>query len=306
MKKNNFAAKKFLVFAILIILSLSGSATADTLDLYLVDGGFDIDSGGSIERFIDGFNFNIPGKFRLKTVFHVDSGINEFAKLKLELKKGSQIVSTNNCYSIHAPADKTPKCDLTINIDSTIANLSGAYILRVTNNSGKRIKEFNIKKVGFNLLAPDFKSVFIEDCPNTVNLDMEGTTLSLDKGNSATRDIYNVSRIKGEILLKAKWHTATLIPNVFVKLKIELLKPDGSVAQSGNFFSAHAPTDKTPRLNIAMSYHLTQNDAELSGKWKIRVTNNSNEKIEGFNIEKGNDTNPFVSNFNSTYKADCQ
>jgi hypothetical protein len=133
---------------------------------------------------------------------------------------------------------------------------------------------------------------------------MEGSPLTLNKDSSATRDMTGVQRKKGLISLNAKWHTATLIPNVFVKLKIELLRPDGSVATGGSFYSRHAPSDKTPRF--FPYYRMTLTDAGMSGTWKIRVTNNSNEKIEGFDIEKGDDVNPFVFAFVSTYREDCK
>lgn len=296
---------KCLGFLLLMTFLLSGKATADTHDLFIEGGKFSIDSGGTIERFLSGMTGH-PGTIRFKAGFHVDSGLGEFERLRIEIKKGSETVYSGSCFSIHAPSDRTPKCNLTINVSSAVASIQSNYVIKVNNNSGKRIKDFAIRKLGFDPLLPDFQSTFTPDCPNSINLDMEGTTLSLDKGDAATRDISGVQRKEGLILLKAKWHTATIIPNVFVKLKIELLRPDGSVAKSGSFYSAHAPSDKSPNLRIAMSYNMTQTDAGLQGKWKIKVTNNSNEKIEGFNIEKGGDGNPFVSAFNSTYKEDCQ
>lgn len=311
-KFKKMSAVKFLGFIFLTTLVFSGKAFADTTNLFLVTPGgggtsskFNVDAGGTIERYIDGMS-GFPGKINLKAGFHVDSGIGEFEKIRLEITKGTAAVYSGSCYSIHAPADRTPKCDLTINITSTIADTDGIYILKVINNSGKRIKDFSIRKLGLDLLMPDFKSTFTPDCPDSIKLDMEGTTLSLNKDSSATRDLTGVGRKEGKIFIKAKWHTATLIPNVFVKLKIDLIRPDGSVARSGSFYSTHAPSDKTPNLRIAMSYDMTQTDAGMTGKWKIKVTNDSSEKIEGFNIEKGSDGNPFVNAFNSTYKADCR
>ena len=301
---------KFLKIILLLTIVLTGNIFADTSDLFLEAAGgasskFDVGSGGTIERFIGGMSA-FPGKIRLKAGFHVDSGFGEFEKIRLEITKGTASVYSGSCYSIHAPSDKSPKCDLTINVSSTTADTDGAYLLKVINNSGKRIKDFSIRKLGFDLSMPDFKSTFTPDCPNSVKLDMEGTTLTLNKNSSATRDITGIQRKEGKIFFQAKWHTATLIPNVFVKLKIELLKPDGSVAKTWNYYSAHAPSEKSPSFRIPVTYDMTQTDADMRGNWKIKVTNDSNEKIENFNIEKGSDGNPFVRAFNSTYKADCQ
>lgn len=307
-RQNQFTIKKaakLSIYSLLIAICFGANVWADSHDLFIEGGKFSIDSGGTIERFLSGMTQN-QGRIRLKAGFHVDSGVGEFEKLRIEIKKGSETVFNGSCYSIHAPADRTPKCDFTINISATIANIRENYVIKVNNNSGKRIKDFAIRKLGFDPLLPDFQSTFTPDCPNSVNLDMEGATFSLEKGDSETRDLTGVVRKEGKISIKAKWHTATLIPNVFVKLKIELLRPDGTVAKSGSFFSAHAPGDKTPSLRLAMTYDMTQSDAGMTGKWKIKVTNNSNDKIEGFNIEKGGDSNPFVSAFNSTYKEDCQ
>lgn len=313
MRKRNLNlinSVKFFGVVCLLMLAASGKTFADTKDLYLQEGGFDIASGGTIQRIIAGTS-GFTGTMRLKAAFHVDAGFHEFAQLRLELLKvkvnssETRSVYTTSCYSIHAPSDKSPKCDAAITINNATADFPGTYVLKVTNNSGLRIKEFNIKKVGLNPLVPDFKSTFTENCPSSVNLDMEGSTFALDKDSSATRDLLGVSRKEGVIKLQAKWHTATLIPNVFVKLKVELLRPNGTVADSATSYSTHAPSDKQPSFRNSMHYEMTQADAGMTGTWRIRVTNNSNERIEGFNIEKGSDSNPFVRDFKSTYKANC-
>ncbi len=299
-------ATKFLGLFFIVGLAFCGIVLADTQNLFLEGGKFSIDSGGTIERLISGMTGH-PGRIRLKAGFHVDQGIGEYEKVRIEIKKGSQIVYTGSCYSIHAPSDRTPKCDLTINITSAMITSPDNYVLKVNNNSGKRIRDFAIRKLGFEPLMPDFQSTWTPDCPSSINLDMEGSPFILEKGDSKTRDLTGVVRKEGRITILAKWHTATLIPNVFVKLKIELLRPDGSVAKSVSYYSFHAPTDKSPRFGVSlMSHEMTQSDAGMSGKWKIKVTNNSNDKIDGFNIEKGSDGNPYVKSFHSTYKEDCQ
>jgi hypothetical protein len=312
MKAEKFSAittVKFLGFILFIMFMFSGNASADTTELFLEQAGggggkFSIDSGGTVERFLSGMS-GFPGTIRLKAGFHVDSGIGEFEKLRLEIKKGNETVYNGSCYSIHAPSDKTPKCDLTINVSSAIADTQGNYVLKVNNNSGKRIKDFSIRKLGLDLLMPDFKSTFTPDCPDSISLGMTGLAVTLNKNSSVTREITGVGRKEGSINLSAKWHTATLIPNVFVKLKIELLRPDGSVAKSVSYYSIHAPSDKSPSFRLPMHYAMTQSDAGMPGRWKIKITNDSDEKIEGFDIEKGGDGNPFVKEFRSTYKVDC-
>lgn len=293
-------------FSFLVMLFFSQNILAETHNIFIQGDSISIDSGGTIDRFLSSMT-NDPGKIRLKAAFHVDSGFNQFEKLRIEIKKGTQSIFMSNCYSIHAPANFTPKCDLTIPISEEIADIRDNYVLKIHNNSGKRIKGFNINKKDFDPLVPDFKSTFTTECPSEVSLRLDGAPLTLEKGEARTREIIGISNKKGRIVIQAKWHTVTLIPNFFVQLKVELLKPNGSVARSGNFYSFHAPLSLSPRLyNLAISYPLTQSDSEMTGRWKIRVTNISNDKIDGFDIKKGTDGNPAVKSFISTYKQDCQ
>lgn len=306
-----FSSKILLRAAICSIafLALAGSAFSETKEVHLVASGgggygpFDVDSGGRIERFIANMDGRTPGTLNLRAGFHVDSGVGVFEKLRLEVKKANQILFTSNCYSIHSPSAYSPKCSLQINITEAIADMDGNYSLTVTNNSGKRVKGFSIKKTGFDPLMPDFNSTFTNSCRAAVNLLLENAPITLEKGASVTRNLSVVTSKAGLFNIEAKWHTATLIPNVFVPLKVELLRPDGSVARSETRHSMHAPSSFQ---KLIIRYTSTAADAERPGRWRLRITNVSNEKIEGFDIRKGNDPNPFVPNLASTFKEECR
>ncbi len=296
----------FCAFSFFCMLVFTQNTLAETRDIWIDGDNLVISPGGTIDRFLVGMTQH-PGKIRIRSAFHVDNGINEFEKIRIELIKGNRNIQTNNCYSIHAPSNLTPKCDLIINISQEIADIKENYIIKVHNNTSKTIKGFNINKKGFDALVPDYKSTFTNECPSAVNLIMSGTPFSLEKGQSITRDLLGFPNKKGFIKLRAKWHTVTFIPNFFVKLKIELLKPDGSIAKTYDYYSYHAPNSMSPKFDDnTLGYTITQKDSELTGKWKIRVRNISNDKIDQFNITKGSDSNPMVKNFNSTFLEECK
>jgi hypothetical protein len=192
---------------------------------------------------------------------------------------------------------------VTLNISADEADDSGNWTIEVTNNSAFEVIGFDIRKGNdINPLVPNFNSIFTPNCPSTVNLDMEGTTLTLPKGMSAERRIFGIDNAPGVLKLKAKWHAVSLIPNTFNALKIQLLRPNGTVASSGTYYSIHS--NKSPKFDI--TYNITAADAALSGYWKLKITNNSDFEVIGFNIEKeSSDINPLVPNFFSSYKANC-
>jgi hypothetical protein len=150
--------------------------------------------------------------------------------------------------------------------------------------------------------------------PGTVNLAIEGGALNLGPGLSTTktltgRDLTALNRSlvagTGTFRVKTKWHTdpADLFNfGKFFKLKVDLLRPDGTLAASETGFSQHAPADKTPKVNF--TYTATEQDAEMTGTWKLKVTSPAGTpRIVNFDIERGFDiTSP---SFNSTFLAQC-
>lgn len=304
MKNKLFNSVKRTAFTMVAVLTIfAGIALADDIKLDMEGTTATIPKGNTVTRKIYGIP-KFGGTLKMKYKWHAVSIIpNTFNALKIEIKHGSTSLSTkNSCYSTHS--NKSPKCDLTLNVSNDEANDSGNWTITITNNSNDEVIGFNIEKGGdINPAVSTFKSFYTPNCPNTVNLDLEGAgTTTITKGNAVTRKIYGVGRSAGVLRLKAKWHAVNIIPNTFNDLKIELLKPNGTVAKTGTYFSIHS--NKSPKLDF--TYNISADDADLPGQWSLRITNNSNFEAIGFNITKeSGDINPLVPSFNSTYKATC-
>ncbi len=133
-------------------------------------------------------------------------------------------------------------------------------------------------------------------------LSMEGGQTRVPKGNTITKKIYGIPKITGELNLRFKWHAVSVIPFWYNPLKV-VLKHGNTVIKSQNAcYSRHS--NKTPKCDIKMI--ISQPEAEKSGDWTLEVTNNSNEEVERFNIEKETgDYTPTMSIFKSEYVANC-
>lgn len=146
--------------------------------------------------------------------------------------------------------------------------------------------------------------------PGTVNLGMEGGPLKLTE-NSAKRTLagYELLQLKraliagtGQFRIRAKWHSDIFNLGKFFRLRVQLIRPDGTTAADETGFSQHAPPGNTPKVNF--TYTVTSGDAAMQGQWKVRVSNpGANEVIENFDIERGLDLNS--PSFNSTFLAEC-
>jgi hypothetical protein len=154
--------------------------------------------------------------------------------------------------------------------------------------------------------------------PGSVNLDMEGD-VELNAGTNVSRPLGGHQLLSasdraliagtGTFRIKAKWHTDPLDLNPlhfgkFFKTRVELLKPNGTVAASEEGFSQHAST--TPKVDF--TYTATGADAAMTGAWRIRVNNLAgNARIVGFDIEKGlvDPLAPTLPSFNSTFVPQC-
>lgn len=286
-----------------LLTLFAGITLADNVNLTMEGSSATIPKGNTITRKL----FNVPkiqGSLNLKFKWHAVHIVpNWFNALKVVVKHGNSTIKTmSSCYSTHS--NKAPKCDSNINISQEEAEKTGNWILEITNNSGEEVISFNIEKANdINPAVPNFKSVYAPNCPNSRNLDMEGTTATITKGGSVTRKIYNISDAPGTLILQLKWHAVHIIPNTFNQLKIDVYDTKGNriSALSGNFFSFHS--NKTPKYD--KTFQIT--DANLGGGqgWKIVITNNSDYEVVDFNIEKGSDVIPTVPAFRSTYKQNC-
>lgn len=290
--------KKYFAAIALILGIFAVAVFADNINLDMEGTTATIPKGNTVERKIFGIPNGIPGKLKIKLKWHAVNIIpNTFNPLVVKVMHGNDTLKSSTCYSVHS--NKTPKCDFDITINEAEANQSGSWKLKVTNNSNDEVIGFNIEKGSdINPLVSNFKSIYTPNCPNTVNLDMEGTTLTLGKGNTQERKLFGIGSANGDIVLKMKWHAVNLIPNTFNALKVEVMN-GSTVVQSKTCYSFHS--NKSPKCEFSF-----QTGDRPANQWKLRVTNNSNNEVIGFNITKeSSDINPLVPNFKSTYKAKC-
>jgi hypothetical protein len=130
---------------------------------------------------------------------------------------------------------------------------------------------------------------------------LQDAPLIILKDSSVTKKIDGIPRVAGSISLKIKWHVLSFIPNNFNKLKVELLH-GSRVLVTKECYSMHS--DKSPKCSISKA--IDEAEAEAAGDYKLRVTNNNTDDINGFNIVKEvTDINPAVAGIESTFERDC-
>lgn len=307
MKSNSNLLKNILARCVItgaiIVVAMAGSTFANTYNLDMEGSEATVPKGNTVTRKL----YNIPtfgGTLKMRFKWHpLPMTIGGPPKLQIRLKHGSAILTTKaNCYSTHLPSHLSPKCDFNLNVSAAEAQKPGFWTIEVTNNSHAEAIGFNIAKGNdFTPLVPQFKSTYAANCPPVKNLDLEGETTTILKGGNTTRQIFGIGKSQGTFKLRAKWHAVNMIPNTFAPLKIEVLRPNGTVAAQGNYYSMHS--NKTPKFDITLG--VTAADAAMNGNWKLRITNNSAFEVIGFNIERGNEINPLIPQFKSTFTAKC-
>lgn len=109
------------------------------------------------------------------------------------------------------------------------------------------------------------------------DISVEGGLISLNKGNSVTKKIGGSGGLdQGRIVVTATWlHAVGPVPGPLpVKLKFELISPDGQVVESDNGYSNAEinPCCSGNKMKITF-----QVPSCASGQWKIRITNNTND-----------------------------
>jgi hypothetical protein len=278
-------------------------ARAEVLNVSLSGTVSKVPKGNTVSWTFERFPAGIPGTLLLRIKWHGANIVPTYPPLRIELRHGSAVVlSARNCYSMHAPSTHVPKCNYTINVTTAEAARDGDWKLTVTNNSDYEVSGFNLHKELFDPdpTVPNFRSTYTTECPGLVELDMEGSTLTLPKGSTQERRIYNIGAIDGEVRLNMKWHADNLIPNTFNPLKVEVMN-GSSVVASSNCYSFHAYGFKSPLCGFEFN-----TGSRPANAWKLRVTNNANDDAKEFNVRKEGDPNPFVREFRSWYKAVCQ
>lgn len=307
-KRTRMNAKSILLITTMILGIFAASAFAVDKRIDMQGSTATIPTGNTVTRSLYRIPSNQAGQIRLRLKWHAvaPSPRPVFNRLRVRLKHGNTILVTRNCYSYHS--DKSGKCVINQTITQTEANRSGPWSIEVTNNSRLQVIGFDVEKGSDRIpLVPSFRSVFRYTATTTAcstatrTIDMQGSTATIPKGNTVTRTLYKVSKSKGVILLRAKWHAVNPIP-YFNRLSVKLIKPNGQVARSK---TAHSFHNKQGKSKMVIQYQVTAADAALSGNWKIQVQNNSGLEVIGFDVEKGSDINPFVPSFKSTFKGVC-
>lgn len=152
--------------------------------------------------------------------------------------------------------------------------------------------------------------------PARVNLDMVGDPVSVPIGGEEkvplaghdTLGVANATLIagKGQFRIKAKWDTDPADIwhfGKFYKVRVALLRPDGTVAKKQTAYSQHRGGDEDEFTKVNFIYNVTRADAAMTGSWKVRIRNTvsgGRVKIVNFDLE-----NLAFPSFNSTFQARC-
>jgi len=152
--------------------------------------------------------------------------------------------------------------------------------------------------------------------PGTVNLDMVGNSISIDRNDTKTRELsahgtlgianHTLIAGTGEFRIRAKWDSIPAAPwevGSNFRLTVRLLKPDGTEADTETGRSQHYSGSAK---KVDFWYTVTPQDALMTGPWKLKIFNtvgasDAPRDAVNFDIE-----NPAFPSFNSTFKAQCQ
>lgn len=157
-----------------------------------------------------------------------------------------------------------------------------------------------LTKMLFILLAVLCASVEAQPPPK-IKLTLQDAPLIVLKDSAVTKKLNGIPSVAGTIDLKIKFHVLSFIPNTFHKVKVELLH-GSQVLTTKDCYSVHS--GKSPKCSITKA--ISSNEARDAGDYKLRVTNDNNDDIGGFNILKElTDVNPNVANIESTFERDC-
>lgn len=283
------------MFAVAFFCSADKDVVAQKIKLTLQDAPLTILKDNTATKKINGIASQTPGSISLRIKWHAMTLIpNTFNKLKIELLHGSTVTQSKECYSVHSRKD--PMCFVSETVTQAEANASGDWKLRITNRSDHDVNGFNILKeiTDLNPTVTNVESFFQPDC-NIRYPSLSETEIAT--GATVTRILTGIPNLPGELHLRAKWHVDALVP-FFNPLTITLLR-DGQIVESRYAYSIHS--DQKDKFQIKIN--VTPNPGG-SSTWELRISNQY-LKVKGFGIEKGNDSNPFVPQFRSTFKPSC-
>lgn len=263
--------------------------------LVLVIGMFGVTFAGSATKTFEfgAGTANSTSNFR---TFFVPCGLNVTASVKYQRKgdggASSDVPITIELRKPAANADDDGAVAQTVNVTAKrteqTATLNGTesnrgcslpWRVRVRPQSGQ--SEFAI-----------YGNITVSFDDSSKNISVEGNLISLNKGNSVTKNIGGSGGMdQGIITVTAKWnHAIGPVPGPLpVRLKFELIRPNGTVAASDNGFSNAEVNPCCSNNKMKVTFQVAE---QITGQWKIRITNNTND--DTMNID------PKVS-----FKPDC-
>ena len=304
---------KYIVCLAVSILCFAYTGYADVVAISLDGGEVDIQNGDSVAKVINGISSSRTfGTIVIKAKWHSDTLIpGDFRRVRVDLinPKGA-VVTGETGFSQHSPSDKTPKVSFQYTIKETDARADSNWKIKITNNSGLNIKDLNIRK-GSDMLSPTFASELSFSCPTTRNFRFSSSPLT-DREIGANQRITEnlIATVNGNIYtfrIRAKFHLNSSKPGDFQKLTVHLINPKGEIVATSTGYSQHAPSDKTPKINLVYTAK-PEDTSSLGteiGMWKLEIVEQSGVTFRGFNIfSDGNEM--FVPQFASTYTIPCQ
>lgn len=108
---------------------------------------------------------------------------------------------------------------------------------------------------------------------NQRNISIEGNQITLNEGNSFTKNLGPSSGLpQGKLRITAQWGNIAYPATQMGKVKIEIINPQGQVVASQTGHPTSGPL--SPRIDL--NYNIP---SCMTGQWKIRFTNNTDIKI---------------------------
>jgi hypothetical protein len=302
MRKNNYLIKVNLTLFLIFVFSVTAIAQAGDSPCHS-SRGFCI---GSIEDDVviaPGFvanskSFSVSNKGNL----FVEVSIKTFAdnvgtsKYKISLYRGTPnsnpaLVSGTEVVSKEELVGRTVKY-ITFTTNVTCSQ-TGTYYIRIKNTSTDNPQMGLVTDVYYDYVP--LVTQYLDAPPTKF-------PLSIESGVRSGVAIGTFSK-PGKLHLYAKWHVQSIIPT-YAKISISLERPNGSPALLiKDYWSLHYKEGSPKFQNI--TYEITEQDADLSGEWRLKLNNNSTHDIVGFNIQRGNEPNPLVPQFKSYFTNGC-
>ena len=309
--------KRTIAVMFYIGMTISAIAVAPALSQETLSGGYQF-GPGLINTVRDDVNLNVPARTNLTLIVLLQRDLTNSRRMPVlgDVPVIVEVLKPDGTMAASQPASATV---VSAGVPIPIVPMVGVYSsqqgcprpwtvrIRTANNLAPPVRIFG--SVTFGIVKP-----------GPVNLNLEGD-IALNAATDSTRSLAGYNLVGGSerplvagtgtFRIRAKWHTDPLDLNPlhfgnYFRTKVELLKPNGTVAAAETGFSRHAPADRTPKVDF--SYTATDADQRMSGAWRIRVSNLAgNARIVGFDVEKGlvDPLAPTLPGFNSTFTPQC-